>query len=105
MSQVPQCAAFEATHWPPHASKPPLQTHCPPAHICPIAQGWPHAPQFCESVATLVHELAHIIWPALQVTPTPPVPDGTVPTWPVHASAPTSAMAGTRRSRQLFRNP
>ena len=38
MSQLPQCAAFEATHCPPHESKPPLQAHCPLLQVCPIAQ-------------------------------------------------------------------
>jgi hypothetical protein len=30
-------------------------------HIWPIAQAWPHAPQFWESVATLAHEPEHAI--------------------------------------------
>jgi hypothetical protein len=70
-------------------------------HICPIAHAWPHAPQFCESEATLVHELAHIIWPAPQVTPTPPVPDGTAPTWPLHPNAAISATVERHCSSQV----
>jgi hypothetical protein len=72
--QLPQCAAFEATHWPPQARRPPEQAHCPLLHICPIAQAVPQAPQFCTSVATFVHDPEHIIWPPLQVPPPPPVP-------------------------------
>jgi hypothetical protein len=60
-SQPPQCAAFDATHWPPQASKPPVQRHCPPAHVCPIAHACPHAPQFCGSEATLAHAPKHCI--------------------------------------------
>ena len=41
-----------------------------------------------------MHELAHLIWPALQVTPTPPVPDGMAPTCPVHPRAAISATVG-----------
>ncbi len=101
MSQLPQCAAFDATHCPPHESRPPLQAHCPLLQVCPIAQARPHEPQFLGSVATAMHEPEHIIWPPLHVTPTPPVPEGTAPTEPVHAAA-TSARAAAMPAIPAF---
>jgi len=98
MSQLPQWSAFDATHCPSHASKPPVQTHCPPLHVCPIAHARPHPPQFRESVATFAHPPAQLIWPAPQVTPVPPVPPvpaGAPPTLPVHASAASASPAAT----------
>jgi hypothetical protein len=93
MSHVPQWAAFDATHCPPQASNPPVQTHCPLLHICPSAQALPHAPQFCTSEATFEHVPAHIICPALHVPPTPPVPP--FPTEPRQASAPSASPTAT----------
>jgi hypothetical protein len=84
MLQVPQCAAFDATHCPPQERRPPLQMHWPLAQVSPTAQALPHWPQLRGSVDT-----------SPQITPEPPVPDGTPPTLPVQPSAARASPAAT----------
>jgi hypothetical protein len=37
---------LDATHWPPHRTKPDEQAHDPFEHALPVAQALPHDPQF-----------------------------------------------------------
>jgi hypothetical protein len=43
---APQCAVLDATHWPPHETKPDEQVHDPLEQALPVAQALPHDPQF-----------------------------------------------------------
>jgi hypothetical protein len=66
VEQPPQCAALGDTQLPLHASRPELQRHWPAWQVCPAAQAFPQAPQFCWSVATVLHSPEHVCCPAVQ---------------------------------------
>jgi hypothetical protein len=105
VSQLPQCAALDATQFDPQASRPLVQVHCPFVQAWPIAQTFPHVPQFNESLATLVQTPPHIVWPPLQLAPVPPVPGlPPMPTFPVHAPARRDSPARNGKRRRLIRD-
>jgi hypothetical protein len=48
------------------------QAQAPPAHVSPEAQAWPHAPQFCGSVAVATHACPHGVVPGAVHEQAPP---------------------------------
>jgi hypothetical protein len=86
----PQCIAVEPTQLPLHESRPGLQTHWPASQSWPLPQAFPQAPQFWALLATGVHVVPHIIWPAAQLWPS------TLPWQPDAATAPSRTSKASR---------
>src|SRR5262245_5118994 len=72
--QLPQCCASEGTHDPEQSISPATHWHIPLLQVRLAPQGFPQAPQFWLSVATVLHWPLQFIWPAKQVTEEPPPP-------------------------------
>jgi hypothetical protein len=71
----PQWVTSEATHAPPHDTRPPAHWQAPAWHVSLAPHAFPHVPQFWGSEATFLQEPLHDICPAAHIVPlVPPVP-------------------------------
>jgi hypothetical protein len=70
--QLPQFALFDDTQLPPQFKRPAPQVQVPDWQVWPDLQTVPHAPQFAESVLTLVQPWEHFVSPVEQLEPEVP---------------------------------